>query len=109
MSTKKLQVIDYIIKQAENADTVDNKHASDFAGATDMATAQSDISDLQAKVGDTTVSDQISTAIKNKSDVGHTHDEATTSVAGFMSASDKTKLDGIATGATATTIEIVRW
>ena len=35
-----------------NADTVDGKHASDFAAATDMTTAQSDISDLQSKVGD---------------------------------------------------------
>lgn len=34
---------------------------------------------------------------------GHTHSAATTSVAGFMSAADKTKLDGIATGATANT------
>lgn len=33
----------------------------------------------------------------------HIHTDATTSVAGFMSAADKTKLDGIATGATATT------
>ena len=30
---------------------------------------------------------------------GHTHSDATTSVAGFLSASDKTKLDGIAAGA----------
>ena len=35
-----------------NADTVDGKHASDFAAATDMTIAQSDISDLQTKVGD---------------------------------------------------------
>jgi hypothetical protein len=33
----------------------------------------------------------------------HTHDAATTSIDGFMSSSDKTKLDGIATGATACT------
>lgn len=56
MSTKKLQIIDYNIKQAENADTVDGKHASDFAAA-------DDVSDLQIKVGDTAVSEQISTAI----------------------------------------------
>lgn len=56
MSTKKLQIIDYNIKQAENADTVDGKHASDFAAA-------DDVSDLQVKVGDTSVSEQISTAI----------------------------------------------
>lgn len=34
------------------------------------------------------------------SQTSHTHSDATTSVAGFMSAADKTKLDGIATGAT---------
>jgi hypothetical protein len=33
----------------------------------------------------------------------HTHDAATTSIDGFMSSSDKTKLDGIAAGATACT------
>ncbi len=49
-----------------NADTVDGKHASDFAAATDMTTAQSDISDLQSKVGDATVSAQISAAIEEK-------------------------------------------
>lgn len=39
-----------------NADTVDGKHASDFAAA-------SDLKDLQDKVGDTAVSKQISIAI----------------------------------------------
>lgn len=34
-------------------------------------------------------------------DSSHTHSNATTSVAGFMAAADKTKLDGIETGATA--------
>ena len=65
MATKKLQIVDYTVKQAENADTLDNKHASDFASATDMATAQSNISDLQTKVGDSSVSEQISTALVN--------------------------------------------
>ncbi|MGN5456811.1 MAG: phage baseplate protein [Candidatus Kurthia intestinigallinarum] len=63
MSTKKLQILDYNVKQADNADTVDGKHADEFASTDDMATAQSDISDLQTKVGDTAVSTQISTAI----------------------------------------------
>lgn len=63
MSTKKLQIIDYLVKQAENADTLDSKHASDFASATDMSTAQSNIGDLQTKVGDTSVSEQINSAI----------------------------------------------
>lgn len=38
-----------------------------------------------------------------------TPDVATTTTDGLMSASDKSKLDGIATGATATSIQIVRW
>lgn len=32
---------------------------------------------------------------------GHTHSDATTSVSGFMSATDKTKLNGVESGATA--------
>ena len=39
------------------------------------------------------------TALAGKSDTGHTHAEATTSAAGFMSAADKTKLDGVEAGA----------
>lgn len=38
---------------------------------------------------------------------GHTHSNATTSAAGFMSATDKTKLDGIASGATRVTSSTV--
>lgn len=95
MSTKKLQVLDYKIKQAENADTIDGKHAIDFATAMDMGTAQDHISDLQTKVGDTSVSDQIATGIANKVDKVDgkglsTHDYTTT---------DKNKLSGIAMGA----------
>ena len=95
MSTKKLQVLDYKIKQAENADTIDGKHAIDFATATDMVAAQSNISDLQTKVGDTSVSDQITSGIANKVDKVDgkglsTHDYTTT---------DKNKLSGIAVGA----------
>lgn len=75
MSTKKLQVLDYKIKQAENADTIDNKHASDFASVTDMSTAQNDISDLQTKVGDTAVSTQITNAISSNRMVYTQNDE----------------------------------
>ena len=95
MATKKLQIIDYHIKQSDNADTIDGKHADEFAVATDMATAQSDISDLQSKVGDTSVAEQITAGISNKVDKIDgkglsTHDYTT---------SDKDKLSGIATGA----------
>src|SRR5574344_2167270 len=41
----------------------------------------------------------LQTALDGKSDTGHTHSLATTTAAGHMSGADKSKLDGIATGA----------
>lgn len=54
----------------------------------------------------TSVNTQVGDVILDYTDVGaaaavHSHSDATTSVAGFLSAADKTKLDGIASGATA--------
>lgn len=46
--------------------------------------------------------DVVTPASIGASDTSHTHPGATTSVAGFLSTADKTKLDGVATGATAT-------
>lgn len=43
----------------------------------------------------------LQSALNAKSDTNHVHPEATTGAAGFMSASDKTKLNAIQTGATA--------
>lgn len=54
MSTKKLQIVGGM-----NADTLDGQHASEFASAVD-------VSDLQTKVGDMSVSEQISNAIADK-------------------------------------------
>lgn len=41
----------------------------------------------------------VETELANKAPLAHTHPSATTSVTGLMSATDKSKLDGIATGA----------
>lgn len=41
------------------------------------------------------VADALTAAIGNKAEKNHTHSEATTTAAGFMSAADKEKLDGI--------------
>lgn len=49
------------------------------------------------------VTSNIQTQLNGKSASSHNHSAATTSAAGFMSASDKTKLNGIATGANAYT------
>jgi hypothetical protein len=48
------------------------------------------------------ISTATQTALNLKSDTTHGHTNATTSAAGFMSASDKTKLDGVAASATNT-------
>lgn len=95
MQTKKLQILDSLVKQAGNADTLDGKHAAEFANAEDLDAAQSDIADLRAKVGDVAVSEQISSAITNKVDKvsgkGLSTNDYTTN--------DKDKLSSIATGA----------
>jgi hypothetical protein len=52
------------------------------------AQAISSVTDLQA-------------ALDTKASTAHTHANATTAVAGFMSSTDKIKLDGVSTGATA--------
>lgn len=59
MATKKLQILDSLIKQAQNADTLDGKHADEFASATDVET-------LKTQVGDTSVAEQIGSALDSK-------------------------------------------
>ena len=54
MSTKKLQILGSLGNS--DADTLDGKHASDFAAATDFE-------DLKTLVGDEAVSTQITNAI----------------------------------------------
>lgn len=47
----------------------------------------------------------LATALSGKANTGHTHGAASTTANGFMSKEDKTKLNGIATGANKTTID----
>lgn len=49
--------------------------------------------------------DGLSDALAGKAASSHTHDAASTSAAGFMSSTDKSKLDGIASGANKTTVD----
>lgn len=58
MATKKLQILDALIKQAQNADMLDGKHADEFAAAPD-------VEELKTKVGDAPVSEQINEALEN--------------------------------------------
>ena len=58
------------------------------------------LNELAAAIGDdANFSASLARVIAGKADSGHTHSDATTSAAGFMSATDKTKLDGVASNA----------
>lgn len=74
MSTKKLQILDSVIKEAQNADTVDGMHASDFVSA----------DDFEALVGDTSVSEQIVSILQEKADVYMQNDEPEDAVDGDL-------------------------
>lgn len=56
-------------------------------------------------IADAYTKTQVDTALSGKSDSGHTHNIATTSATGMMSADMVTKLNGIATGATKVTVD----
>lgn len=99
MATKKIQILDYNIKQSENSDTLDGKHASDFASASDMTTAKSNIGELQTKVGDKSVSSQISTAIASKADINHTHTKSEVGLGNVDNTADADKSVKYATSA----------
>ena len=51
------------------------------------------------------VKNEIDTKLQNKSDTNHTHTTATVSANGFLSKEDKSKLDGVAEGATKVTVD----
>lgn len=87
--------------------------ASMITGLADVATSGSynDLSDtptsMTPKAHTHAQSDitGLATALSGKSDTSHSHSNATTTAAGFMSKDDKSKLDGIATGANKTTVD----
>lgn len=65
----------------------------------------------RVKVSGTTISApeklfDVSKSMLDLGDTDHTHANATTSKAGFMSAADKTKLNGIEAGANKTTVDV---
>ena len=97
-----------------NAYTHPSTHAASMiTGLADIATSGSynDLSDtptsMTPKAHTHAQSDitGLATALSGKSDTSHTHSTATTTAAGFMSKDDKSKLDGIATGANKTTVD----
>lgn len=87
--------------------------ASMITGLADVATTGSynDLSDKPTAMTPTAHTHAqsdvtgLATALSGKADTGHTHGAASTTANGFMSKEDKTKLNGIATGANKTTVD----
>ena len=87
--------------------------ASMITGLADVATSGSynDLSDKPTSMTPTAHTHAqsdvtgLATALSGKADTGHTHSAASTTANGFMSKEDKTKLNGIATGANKTTVD----
>lgn len=97
-----------------NAYTHPSTHAASMiTGLADIATSGSynDLSDtptsMTPKAHTHAQSDitGLATALNGKASTGHTHSAASTTANGFMSKEDKTKLNGIATGANKTTVD----
>ena len=88
-----------------NKTTVDSTLSSTSTNPVQNKVVNAAINNLSTLVGDTAVSTQIANAVANKADSNHTHAAATTGAAGLMSAADKAKLDGIATGANKITVD----
>lgn len=70
-----------------------------ITGAYTLIGTLSIINDSATSTTSTWSSSKINTELGNKAASSHTHSAATTSIAGFMSATDKMKLDGVAAGA----------
>lgn len=109
-----------------DADTLDGVHASGFATATHTHAEYATETDLNGKadINHTHAEYATTTALEGKADINHTHSEyatvtalngkadashshsnATASASGFMSNSDKSKLDGVETGANKTIVD----
>lgn len=81
-------------------DSVFGRTGAVVAASGDYTAAQVTVTPT-GSVAATTVQAAIAELDSEKSATGHTHPAATQSVAGFLSTADKTKLDGIETGAKA--------
>ena len=87
-----------------DADLLDGKHGSEYASSSQGEKADSSIQGVKGN-GTLIEKDENNVVNVTPSNIGaatssHSHDNASTSNSGFMSSSDKSKLDGIASGAT---------
>ena len=90
-----------------DADTLDGVHASGFATATHTHAEYATTTALEGKadINHTHSEYATVTALNGKADASHSHSNATASASGFMSNSDKSKLDGVETGANKTVVD----
>ena len=102
------------IKGATGAKGADGKNGANGINATTTATGTSSVAGLTklytgtgTAIDGTMTQNAIKSALDGKSNSSHTHNAATQSANGLMSAADKKKLDGIATGATAGSGKVV--
>ena len=65
MATKKLQILDSLIKQAENANTLDGKHASDFLNTITLTTVFDENFNVLATTDATTIPKDFATDYKD--------------------------------------------
>lgn len=86
-------ITDAYTKTQIDSKVSDLEDAIDSKGSSSHTHTIADVTNLQA-------------TLDAKASSSHTHNAATTSAAGFMSASDKSKLDGIASGANAYTLPV---
>ena len=87
-----------------DADLLDGKHSNEYATSLQGEKADSSVQGVKGN-GTLIEKDENNVVNVTPSNIGaatssHSHDNASTSSAGFMSSSDKSKLDGIASGAT---------
>lgn len=90
-STSDIETLQTAINGKANA----NHTHTEYAAANHTHSDYASVDDVEA----------LETALSGKADTSHTHGVATTSANGFLSSADKSKLDGIATGANKTTVD----
>lgn len=76
-----------------------SSHTHTVANISDLTTTATELNYMDG------VTSNVQEQLDGKAASVHSHSDATTSVAGFMTAADKTKLNGIATGANKTTVD----
>lgn len=109
---KTLEGIEHVNSLGGKSGAIGLEESSDTVGHVNLTITETGSGDTAVKTLGATISgiekyaktEDVDTKLAGKSDTGHTHANATSGTAGFMSVDDKTKLDGIAKGANNVTV-----